>query len=84
LHVNVRPPAGLTLAHIAAEKAAITEAVEKIAVERGGSFSAEHGIGQMRIVGMAAHKSAVELDLMRAVKAALDPKGVFSPGKVLP
>jgi len=84
LHVNVRPPAGMTLKDIASEKSAITEAVEKIAVQRGGSFSAEHGIGQMRIVGMAAHKSAVELDLMRAVKAALDPMGVFSPGKVLP
>jgi FAD/FMN-containing dehydrogenase len=84
LHVNVRPPAGMTLADIAAQKAGITAAVETIAVERGGSFSAEHGIGQMRIPGMAAHKSTVELDLMRAVKAALDPAGVFSPGKVLP
>jgi FAD/FMN-containing dehydrogenase len=84
LHVNVRPPAGRTLADIAEQKTAITAAVEGIAVARGGSFSAEHGIGQMRIVGMAAHKSTVELDLMRAVKAALDPAGVFSPGKVLP
>jgi len=84
LHVNVRPPAGKTLADIAEEKKAITAAVEGIAVARGGSFSAEHGIGQMRIVGMAVHKSSVELDMMRAVKAALDPAGVFSPGKVLP
>jgi D-lactate dehydrogenase (cytochrome) len=84
LHVNVRPPAGLTLKDIAEEKTAITAAVEGIAVARGGSFSAEHGIGQMRIIGMAAHKSLVELEMMRAVKAALDPTGVFSPGKVLP
>jgi D-lactate dehydrogenase (cytochrome) len=84
LHVNVRPPPGLTLKDIAEQKTAITAAVEGIAVARGGSFSAEHGIGQMRIVGMAAHKSSVELDMMRAVKAALDPTGVFSPGKVLP
>jgi D-lactate dehydrogenase (cytochrome) len=84
LHVNVRPPAGRTLADLGDRKAAITAAVEGIAVSRGGSFSAEHGIGQMRIAGMASHKSAVELDLMRAVKVALDPKGVLNPGKMLP
>jgi FAD/FMN-containing dehydrogenase len=84
LHVNIRPPAGQTLRDIAGRKAAITDQVEAIAVARHGSFSAEHGIGQMRIPGMAAHKSAVELDLMRAVKSALDPAGVFNPGKILP
>jgi FAD/FMN-containing dehydrogenase len=84
LHVNVRPPAGKTLADMADRKLAITEAVEAIAVARGGSFSAEHGIGQMRISGMAAHKSAVELNLMRRLKAAFDPDGVFNPGKMLP
>ncbi len=84
LHVNVRPPAGKTLADLQERKAGITAAVEEIAVARGGSFSAEHGIGQMRIAGMAAHKSDVELTLMRRLKAAFDPDGVFSPGKMLP
>jgi D-lactate dehydrogenase (cytochrome) len=84
LHVNVRPPAGKMLADLANRKTAITDAVEGIAVARGGSFSAEHGIGQMRIAGMAAHKSEVELNLMRRLKAAFDPDGVFSPGKMLP
>ncbi len=84
LHVNVRPPAGWSLADIADDKAAITEKVEAIAVARAGSFSAEHGIGQMRLPGMAAHKPAVELDLMRAVKHALDPLGILNPGKVIP
>jgi FAD/FMN-containing dehydrogenase len=84
LHVNVRPPAGQTLRDLNDRKAAITAAVEGIAVAHAGSFSAEHGIGQMRIVGMAAHKSAVELDLMRALKAALDPNAILNPGKMLP
>jgi FAD/FMN-containing dehydrogenase len=84
LHVNVRPPAGRTLADIAGEKAAITEKVEAIAVARAGSFSAEHGIGQMRLPGMTTHKSAVELDLMRAIKHALDPLRILNPGKVIP
>jgi FAD/FMN-containing dehydrogenase len=84
LHVNVRPPAGKTLRDLNNRKAAITAAVEKLAVARAGSFSAEHGIGQMRLAGMAVHKSAVELDLMRALKQALDPAQVLNPGKMLP
>ena len=84
LHVNVRPPAGQLLRDIDGRKAAITAAVESIAVARDGSFSAEHGIGQMRVPGMKAHKSEVELSLMRALKQALDPSHVLNPGKMLP
>ncbi|NNM57650.1 FAD-binding oxidoreductase [Acidocella sp.] len=84
LHINIRPPAGQTLASLAARKTAITTDVEALAVARGGSFSAEHGIGQFRLAGMRAHKSAVDLDLMRALKAALDPQNLFNPGKLLP
>ena len=49
----------------------------------GGSISAEHGIGQMKRADLARVKSEVELDLMRRIKAALDPKGILNPGKVL-
>jgi FAD/FMN-containing dehydrogenase len=84
LHVNIRPPEGQTLADIADQKAAITDAVETLAVAQGGSFSAEHGIGQMRISGMAAHKSALELAMMRRIKTAFDPAGILNPGKILP
>jgi FAD/FMN-containing dehydrogenase len=84
LHINVRPPPGQTIADLAAIKGQITDEVETLAVELEGSFSAEHGIGQIRIPGMAAHKSTVELDLMRALKTALDPANLLNPGKVLP
>jgi FAD/FMN-containing dehydrogenase len=84
LHVNVRPPEGQTLDDIGAQKAAITEMVEALAVSYQGSFSAEHGIGQARIPGMLSHKSDVELDLMRRIKHALDPSGTLNPGKMLP
>jgi len=84
LHVNVRPPPGQNLPSLDPRKAEITNAVEAIAMARGGSFSAEHGIGQMRITGMLAHKSEVELDLMRALKQALDPSRILNPGKMLP
>ena len=84
LHVNVRPPPGQGLQDLNDRKAAITETVERIAVEREGSFSAEHGIGQMRIAGMAMHKSSIELDMMRALKQAFDPANILNPGKMLP
>ncbi|MBU6418993.1 MAG: FAD-binding oxidoreductase [Proteobacteria bacterium] len=84
LHVNIRPPAGQTVADIAAVKDSLTADVESLAVSMQGSFSAEHGIGQLRLSGMAAHKSHIELSLMRAVKHALDPEGRFNPGKTIP
>ena len=49
-----------------------------------GSISAEHGIGLMKREIMARIKSPVELDMMRAIKHALDPKGLLNPGKLLP
>jgi len=49
----------------------------------GGSISAEHGLGQLKRAEIALHKAPLELELMRAVKAALDPRGLMNPGKVL-
>ena len=51
--------------------------------ELAGSISAEHGLGQMKREEITKHKSRVELDMMRAIKAALDPQGIMNPGKVL-
>jgi len=58
--------------------------VNEIAVSLGGSFSAEHGIGQQKRHAMATHKDSVAMDLMRTLKAALDPNDRMNPGKVLP
>ena len=49
----------------------------------GGSISAEHGIGALKRDELPRYKSPVELDLMRAIKAALDPLGIMNPGKIL-
>ena len=54
-----------------------------IVAEMGGSISAEHGVGQLKRDDIVRYKSTVEIDLMRSVKAALDPKGIMNPGKVL-
>lgn len=63
---------------------AIVEAVEDEVQALGGSFSAEHGVGLLKLNSMARRKPAVALDVMRAIKAALDPQGLMNPGKVIP
>jgi len=60
------------------------EKVEDIVLELGGSFSAEHGIGLSKLSSMDRRKDAVALDVMRRIKAALDPNNIMNPGKVLP
>lgn len=85
IHIGLQAPAGWT--DRAAWVARAREAeplVNAIAVSLGGSFSAEHGIGQSKRHAMATHKSPVALDLMRVLKGALDPDGRMNPGKVLP
>ncbi len=63
---------------------AVMEAVEDVVVALGGSFSAEHGIGLSKLPSMRRRKSPVALTVMQQIKAALDPKGIMNPGKLLP
>jgi FAD/FMN-containing dehydrogenase len=50
----------------------------------GGSFSAEHGVGALKVHEMAERKDPVALALMQRIKQALDPLGIMNPGRVLP
>ncbi len=61
----------------------ITGRVVDIALSMRGSFSAEHGIGKLKVHDLAERKPAVEVDMMRMIKKSLDPKGLMNPGKVL-
>jgi len=61
----------------------INDAVESMAVGMGGSFSAEHGVGRLRLRQMDLYKSDVERDLMTTLKQALDPAGILNPGKTV-
>lgn len=63
---------------------AIREMVEEVTVGLGGSISAEHGIGLSKLATMSRRKDPVALDVMRAIKAALDPDTRMNPGKVIP
>jgi FAD/FMN-containing dehydrogenase len=62
----------------------VTEVVEDVVADLGGSFSAEHGVGLSKLNSMARRKDPVALEVMRAVKHALDPEGRMNPGKVIP
>ncbi len=62
----------------------LREAVEDVVAELGGSFSAEHGIGLSKLATMRRRKDPVALDVMRAIKAALDPQNLLNPGKLIP
>ena len=63
------------------------EAVNRVVYDAvaalGGSISAEHGVGQLKREEIRLRKQPLELELMRAVKRALDPQGLMNPGKVL-
>jgi len=83
LHFNLNQAPGADRAKFLAREAAVKRAVHDLVRDFGGSFSAEHGIGQLKIDELARYAPAVELELMRAIKRALDPRGILNPGKVL-
>jgi FAD/FMN-containing dehydrogenase len=84
LHYNVAPPAGIAHDDFLLQQAAINRIVHDSVDAFGGSISAEHGIGVLKRDELKRYKSAVELDMMRAIKTALDPLGIMNPGKILP
>ena len=84
LHYNVQCPAGDDATQfLARHEHAIHELVYDAVVAHGGSISAEHGIGSMKLEALASRKSPVALAMMRSIKRALDPAGVLNPGRVL-
>lgn len=83
LHYNVFPAPGRTRAEYEGLRADFQRLVHQLAVSRGGSFSAEHGIGRLKVADLARWADPARLAAMRAVKAALDPLGIMNPGAVL-
>jgi FAD/FMN-containing dehydrogenase len=77
LHYNVGPE------QLLAQREAVSRVVYDAVDALGGSISAEHGLGQLKREAIRGHKPAIELELMRALKRALDPAGLMNPGKVL-
>jgi len=83
LHYNLSAPEGEAPVDFLDNAAAVNRIVHDLVAHHGGSFSAEHGIGQLKRDDLVRYKSDVELDLMRAIKRTLDPRGLCNPGKVL-
>ena len=82
IHFNVSQPVGGDKAAFLARWEEINAAVHAVVLAMGGSISAEHGIGQLKRDLLPGAKDAVALDVMRAIKRALDPNGIMNPGKV--
>jgi FAD/FMN-containing dehydrogenase len=83
VHYNVSQPLGMDRAPYLKLWGPMSRAVHDLVTELGGSISAEHGIGRLKRSELPLVKSAAELDIMRRIKAALDPNGILNPGKLL-
>ena len=83
LHYNVFPQVGGTRADHENQRDAIKTCVHDLTHEMGGSISAEHGIGRLKVDDLEKYGDPAKLFAMRAIKAALDPNGIMNPGAVL-
>lgn len=83
LHYNVVLPRELSDEEWAAEGERVSRGVYDLVQEAGGSFSAEHGVGQSKRAWLAEYRTGPELELMRQLKKTLDPSNILNPGKVI-
>ena len=84
LHYNVQAPDGMDAGDfLQRQEDRINTLVFDAVGRHDGSISAEHGIGSLKAAKLPHYKSAVALQMMRAIKAALDPSGIMNPGRVL-
>ena len=84
VHFHVRAPAGADRTRWLADEApVVTRFVDDLVVAAGGSISAEHGIGQMKLHELERLSPPPRMAALRAIKRALDPAGIFNPGKLV-
>lgn len=83
LHYNIFPPKGETRDAYRGYADEITRGIHDIVRDHGGSFSAEHGIGRLKVGELERYGDPAKLAAMRAIKQALDPLGILNPGAVL-
>ncbi|WP_298260434.1 FAD-binding oxidoreductase [Bradyrhizobium sp.] len=83
IHYNVSQPAGANAADFLARWHDVNAVVYEVVLRMGGSISAEHGIGVLKRDELPEVKDKVAIELMRSIKALLDPLGIMNPGKVL-
>ena len=84
LHYNVQAPAdGDAKAFLREQETHVNHLVYEAVAEFGGSFSAEHGVGALKVDKLEKYQSPVALQMMRSIKQALDPQAIMNPGVVL-
>lgn len=83
LHFNYSPTPDADLAEFRALMPQVTQVVHDLVTALGGSISAEHGVGVMHRDEMARRRPTAETQMLRQIKAALDPHGILNPGKVI-
>jgi FAD/FMN-containing dehydrogenase len=83
IHFNLSQPREMAAADFLTRTPVFNRLVHDVVARYGGSISAEHGLGQLRRQEILRYKPAVEMELMRRIKAALDPQGIMNPGKLI-
>lgn len=83
LHFNVAAPPGVSPEDFMIQKSSVNLCIHDLVHALNGSVSAEHGIGSMKVEELRRYKSPIEMGLFRSIKSALDPQGIFNPGKIL-
>ena len=83
LHYNVSAPAGQSDTEFLLKQEAVNLCVHDQVHHYGGSISAEHGLGALKRDEIKRYKSGTELNMMVAIKRALDPLNLMNPGKLL-
>ena len=83
MHFNPVAPVGWDRKSFAAERERVNRIVHDLIIELGGSISAEHGVGRLRLGENMHYKSPVEIEMMQQVKRAFDPQNIMNPGKVI-
>ena len=84
IHFNLSQPTDMKAADFLARWGEFNRIVHDLAAAHGGSFAAEHGIGQLKREELVRYGDPVGLSLMRGIKDTLDPRGIMNPGKVVP
>ena len=84
MHYNIKCPEGADAAHfLKTHEPQVNELVYEAVMAFGGSVSAEHGIGRLKVNSLPRYKDPVALQLMHRIKHALDPYNLMNPGRVL-
>ena len=83
MHFNVFPPFGKNKYDFKHLKNDVGDAIHEVASKLNGSFSAEHGIGRLKVMDLEKYGDVGKLQFMKLIKSALDPNFILNPGVII-